>query len=876
MYGILQGMSILGDHLASNAVCVLPTEAARRSHLIEYALTSEDGVIAGDSVLSFDTFRSSFLPAYADRLPSNTLIRFIFATEFVESGNSISSFYNPDFPESKHQALGVIASMLPSLLKVLTSEIGTLLPRELFRQLQAVHAAYTEFLNRNNLFEPQYDSVSVPSGWNTEREVRILYSDLESEAAVLYEELGRPSWLKLIPTPKADTPTVDVYANHLQEIRSTLRRIRDLLDEGVATHEIMICLAGSDELLATLEDEAYFYGIPLAVRQGRSPLKYPAGRFFSLMNEVHSDRFTLTSLKKLLLEPAIPWKAEERKHIEEFIRLCLKDTILYGSEARPDYFELRLSNRSLRRWYVTFRDALTAIVQATTVADLVRSLSFFRKRFWEEEEWHGTPQEEVFAHAMKQIEKLDQALKACNRERLDGLYALFLSHLQRTQYVPQQQDEGIGVYRWPQGASITGPYRFFLGLDQEGAEVVDNPFPFLSERVRQTLMKRKELGRYHLQAASLGNSTLSCHRRSNNGEKLIHFFFLEEGTVHPHEESLLLDKDPQSGELNRVLKKEGDQKPTYLQRLSFGYAEIGSLRRRRWENDHTRSPINEHLRGLPYEEDGRLKLSATKIDAFAKCPYIYLASYLYKIEPFDYRETLINNKAIGVLLHDAYERFFSSIGPFDSGKIESYEIGLQTAFDHALLKTYGTKGPTASIRQWIIHTFRPKILKILEEEKKYFEHLGTTDTEKELAWKGDRVILDGRIDRIIGIDPKKKEWGVIDFKKGKAFDPVKYKNDEQVEHVEFYQLLVYQALIERNDIGKAMVAAYYSVEDGKYKFLYEQKDAKKQELCRIELDRMLERILSEVQRGDYAATPGDKACKQCSFRALCRRRYSTQ
>ena len=866
-------MSILGDHLASNAVCVLPTEAARRSHLIEYALTSEEGVIAGDSVLSFDTFRSSFLPVYPDRTPSNTLIRFIFATEFVESGNSISSFYNPDFPESKHQALGVIASMLPSLLKVLTSRIGDLLPRELFRQLQAVHASYMKFLDRNNLFEPDYDPVSVPSGWNTEREVRILYSDLESEAVTLYEELGRPTWLKLIPTPKADTPTVDVYANHLQEIRSTLRRIRDLLEQGVATHEIMICLANSDELLATLEDEAYFYGIPLAVRQGRSILKYPAGRFFSLMNEVHSDRFMLKSLKALLLEPAIPWKDKER--IQEFIRLCLKDTILYGSQAPPDYFELRLSNRSLRRWYMTFRDALTAIVQATTVADLVRSLSFFRKRFWEEEEWHGTLQEEVFAHAMKQIEKLDQALRACNRERLDGLYALFLSHLQRTQYVPQQQDEGIGVYRWPQGASIAGPNRFFLGLDQEGAEVVDDPFPFLSERVRQILMKWKELGRYHLQAASLGNSILSCHRRSNNGEKLIHFFFLEEGTVHLHEESLLLDKDPLSGELKRVLKKGGDQKPTYLQRLSFNRAEIGSLRRRSQENDHTWSPIREHLRGLPYEEDGRLPLSATKIDAFAKCPYTYLASYLYKIEPFDYRETLIDNKAIGVLLHDAYGRFFSSIGHFDSGKIESYKIELQTAFDHALLKTYGTKGPTASIRQWIIHTFRPKILKILEQEKKFFENLRTSEIEKELEWKGDRVILDGRIDRIIEIDRKENQWGVVDFKKGKGFDPVKYEKDEQVKQAVSYQLLVYQALIERNDLGKAMVAAYYSVEDGKYRFLYERKDAKKQELCRIELDKMLERILSEVQRGDFAATPGDKACRQCSFRALCRRRYST-
>ncbi|NLZ76352.1 MAG: PD-(D/E)XK nuclease family protein, partial [Spirochaetales bacterium] len=485
-------------------------------------------------------------------------------------------------------------------------------------------------------------------------------------------------------------------------------------------------------------------------------------------------------------------------------------------------------------------------------------------------EWHGAPQEEVFAHAMKQIEQLDRALKACNRERLDGLYALFLSHLKRTQYVPRQQEEGIEVYRWPQGACIAGPYRFFLGLDQEGAEVLDDPYPFLSERVRQTLMKRKELGRYHLRAASLGNGILSCHRRSNGGEKLIHFYFLEEGTVREHEESMLLDRDPLSGELKRVLKKKGDQRPTHLQRRSFDRALSGSLAPR--GSDHTRSFIEERLRRLPYEEDGRLRLSATGIDTFATCPYTYLARYLYKIDPFDYREIPVDNKAIGVLLHDIYGRFFTSIGPFDGERIESYEIGLQTAFDHALLKTYGTRGPTASIRQWIIHTYRPRILKILEEEKKYFEHLRTTDTEKELVWEGDRVVLDGRIDRIIEMGPM--EWGVVDFKKGEGFNPVKFEHDEHVEHVVSYQLLVYQALIERNDLGNVVAAAYYFVEDGKYRFLYEQKDAKKQELCRIELDGMLDRILSAVRRGDFAATPGDKACSRCSFRALCRRRYS--
>lgn len=862
-------MSILGDHLASNAVCVFPTEAARRSCLIEHALESEEGVVAGDSALSFDTFRASFLPTCPDRIPSNALIRFIFATEFVESGNSITSFYNPRFPESKQQASNVIASMLPSLSGIFTSDIGSLLPKELLHQLQVLYAAYTEFLDRNNLFEPQYDSVSVPSDWNTGQEVRILYSDLGSEAATLYEELGRPSWLKLIPTPEADSPAIEVYANHLQEIRSTIRQVRILLDEGVPSHEIMICLAGSDELLATLEDEAYFYGIPLAIRQGRSPLEYPAGRFFTLIQEVHSDHFSLKSLKNLLLEPAIPWKDKER--IQKFILLSLEDSILYGSAARPDYFEQRLRDHSLKRWYTTFRDTLTAIVQAATVADLMRSLSFFRDAFWTEGGWHGTPQEEVFAHAMKQIEKIDQALKACNRKRLDGLYSLFLSHLQNTQYVPQQQDEGIGVYRWPQGACIAGPYRFFLGLDQEGAEVVDDPYPFLPERIQQAVMKRKELGRYHLRAASLGNSILSCHRRSNSGEKLVHFYFLEEGVVNEHKESLLLDQDPLSGELNRVLNQRGNQKPTYLQRLSFNRAEIGSLRRRSQENDHARSPIKEHLRQLLYEEDGRLPLSATKIDAFDNCPYTYLAQYLYMLEPFDYRETLINHKAIGTLLHDTYGRFFSSIGRFDSGKIESYKIELQKAFDHALLSMYGKRGPSVSIRQWIVYTYRTRILSILKEEQQYFDNLATSDIERSLSWAGDGVTLHGRIDRIIEIDPEKKEWGVIDFKKGKT-----EANIMKDDRIASYQLLVYQALIERSALGKAVLAAYYSVKEGRYRFLYKTDEAERQEFFRIALNAVLDRIRLAAKEGAFAATPGDKTCKQCSYRALCRRRYSTQ
>ena len=134
---------------------------------------------------------------------------------------------------------------------------------------------------------------------------------------------------------------------------------------------------------------------------------------------------------------------------------------------------------------------------------------------------------------------------------------------------------------------------------------------------------------------------------------------------------------------------------------------------------------------------------------------------------------------------------------------------------------YGKRGPSVSIRQWIVYTYRTRILSILKEEQQYFDNLATSDIERSLSWAGDGVTLHGRIDRIIEIDPEKKEWGVIDFKKGKT-----EANIMKDDRIASYQLLVYQALIERSALGKAVLAAYYSVKEGRYRFLYKTDELK--------------------------------------------------
>ncbi|MFA5699500.1 MAG: PD-(D/E)XK nuclease family protein [Sphaerochaeta sp.] len=856
----------MSEHLLSKAVCVFPTEVARRSHLIDFALKSEEGVIARDAAISYDTFRAYFLPHYPDKVPSNTVIRTIFATEFVEEGNDLSSFYNPAYPESKAQVALTIAALLPALPQVITKDSGSFLPENLFRQFHTIYASYTEFLTEHALFEPSYEAVTIPHDWDHTQEYRILYSDTIGEAEELYKALGSPSWLTLIPTPSVKEPSIEVYANHLQEIRSTLRSIRRLLEGGVKTAEIMICLANSDELLATLEDEARFYGIPLVSYQGKSVLDYPAGRFFSLLRETYSDHFSLMSLKNLLLEPAVPWK--DHSVIERFIETSLDRSILYGSPTRPDYFEQRLPSAELKKWYTTFRGAITAIVEAPSINELLRALSFFRDTFWTEEQWHETPQQEVFAHAITQLATIDSAMQVCGKKDIPSLYSLFLTHLRNTLYVPQQHSDGIGVYRWPQGSSVASEYRFFLGLDQESSEVIENPLTFLPERIQSALGERRDLTRAHIMAATQSKSTLSAHQRSNSGEKLLHFIFLEEGVVNYHSESQFLDEDPLGGEIQRALGEGGNQIPTALQNQSFERARRSSLVER--AVNHATKPINEALRSQLYQEgSGQLLLSATGIDRFAKCPYTYLASYLYHLDPFDYTEAVIDHRTIGNLLHDAYESFFRDIGSFERAQVEVYRTKLQAAFDEALKKIYGETGPSASIRQWIIYSYRTLILSILSEELRFFENLRSTEFEKTLSFERDGVTLRGRIDRMIELG--EGSWAVVDFKKGGAVTPITKDNT-----INSYQLLTYQALVEESGMGKAEVVAYYSVKDGKYKFLYKAEEAERQEFCRIALENVLGAIKLAVQEGTFEATPSDSACRNCPLRALCRRRYSTQ
>ncbi|MDX9916342.1 MAG: PD-(D/E)XK nuclease family protein [Sphaerochaeta sp.] len=851
----------------TGAICIFPTEAAARSALVDYALYSGRGAILRDRAISFDTFGSQFLAHSAALEPSNALIRQLFVHRLIEEGVELLRLVNPRYPQSYRRLERTIAALLPSLEYVVgDEELLARLDGPLKSDLLLLYGEYRRFLSAHQLFEGRYERSSLPPNWNNRVRYIILYSDTIARAVPLLEELGWPPNIELLPTPDVELATLAVYPNHIQEIRSTLRAIASLLEQGVESSAITIGCAASDTLVPILSEEAAHYDIPLSIREGGSPLDYPGGRFLLRLSEVYDDSFSLESLKSLLLDPSVPWLDTQVAH--RFIRRAIDKSIFEGSIHQSDQFIDRLHEGELVSWYRAFKESIVAVVEATNVPELRRKLNHFQDTYFIETQWRGSAGEEVYSFCLDAIAEIERAMGRTNTTAYTRLFSWLITTLRTKRYVFQGQGSGVAVYAWPQVATLNSQHLFVIGLDQEGGAVVERPLFFLPEEEEHS---QRDTTVAHLRSACLpiASVTLSCHLRRYEGETLPPAPFFEAGRLQYLTKAARLESDPYHAELAlwRGERREG-VRSLPSQRRRFSNALQTTLRAR--TDDYTRHPIHPSLVvRLKEEHDGvaLLALSATKIDLFDRCPYAFLARYLLKIDEVEWESSLVDHRLIGTVEHLVFQRFFNTIKVFESHKDTEYRTMLLSLFDEAMVAVYGQKGPTPSIRAWIIGEHRLLLLDILGEERRLFDGMHSIAIEEKCAHTEGGMYLNGRIDRIVECEPGR--LGVIDYKKGKP--PMK-KIDERPKS---YQLPLYQRLIEAKGDQACTIAAYYSVKEGKYFTLWEGEGSEEADLARDVLTWRLATLLEAVDDGRLMATPSQTSCTDCMYRPLCRRRYAT-
>jgi RecB family exonuclease len=851
-------------------VCIFPTEAAAQAAAIDYVLYSERGALLSERAISFDTFRSLFLPRRKTHRPSNTLIRHLFVQSLIDQEIPLPSLINPAYPEASRRMIRPIARLLPTLLQIVSdSQLFDTLNQRRRDDIHLLYSLYLAFLDERELYEPEWELPVLPAQWDGSTTYCILYSDTIDRAQLLYEQLGSPPSIILSPTPSTVVTRLVVYPNHIQEIRAMIREIYRLLQEGMESSQIVIGCTAATVLVPVVEEEARRWGIPLSVREGRNPLQYPGGKFFTHLQRIYEERCSLESLKSLLLDPSIPF--DEKQPIHRFLARAVRQSIFDGSLHGEDHYTQRLGDTSLVQWYTSLRNLIVGICEAKTPNALRRALNAFQQHLFIETQWKGRSGEEVYSYCLDTIAEVEQALEASRIESHDRLFSLLLSHLGSKRYVFQQQEAGVSVYAWPQVATIGAEHLFVIGLDQDGSRVLHRPLAFLDEEGEEYEIETTDA---HLAAVSLkvGRVHLSCHLRRYDSENLPPARFLEEDRTDYHDASTLDSEDPFTIELARwrgETVKEDRALPT--QQLWFDRALRTTLAPRR--DDYTRYPVSQKLiprLKAPWKGEQLLFLSATKIDRFSRCPYHWLAVYLLGIEEVEWEPQSVNHRLIGAVLHHAYQRFYSLIQTFNSTRRGEYQRMLFTLFDEALERFFGHRGPTVSIRSWIVAAHRQQMTQIIDQDARLFNRCASLGLEEELWLRHQDVVLNGRIDRIVDLDPPQgSRVGVVDFKKGEA--PMTQLTREPKS----YQLPLYQRLVEGARDLVCANASYYSIKEGRYRSLWESEDAQEALYASEALDQRIASLAAAVEEGRLAATPSQESCSGCPYRMLCRRRYAT-
>jgi membrane protease YdiL (CAAX protease family) len=461
-------------------VCIFPTEAAARAAAIDYVLYSERGALLSERAISFDTFRSLFLPRRKTHRPSNTLIRHLFVQSLIDQEIPLPSLINPAYPEASRRMIRPIARLLPTLLQIVSdSQLFDTLNQRRRDDIHLLYSLYLAFLDERELYEPEWELPVLPAQWDGSTTYCILYSDTIDRAQLLYEQLGSPPSIILSPTPSTVVTRLVVYPNHIQEIRAMIREIYRLLQEGMESSQIVIGCTAATVLVPVVEEEARRWGIPLSVREGRNPLQYPGGKFFTHLQRIYEERCSLESLKSLLLDPSIPF--DEKQPIHRFLARAVRQSIFDGSLHGEDHYTQRLGDTSLVQWYTSLRNLIVGICEAKTPNALRRALNAFQQHLFIETQWKGRSGEEVYSYCLDTIAEVEQALEASRIESHDRLFSLLLSHLGSKRYVFQQQEAGVSVYAWPQVATIGAEHLFVIGLDQDGSRVLHRPLAFLDE-----------------------------------------------------------------------------------------------------------------------------------------------------------------------------------------------------------------------------------------------------------------------------------------------------------------------------------------------------------------------------------------------------------
>ena len=673
--------------LDEGGAVVLPTEDAARSMLSEYVLSSSEkpsrSAVLGSSILSFDRFKELFYPSRAGKRPVDEASRMLFSAFLVERYKEKLPYF---FPLSQNSVPDErMAAFISSLLRDLEDGLDySYAPIK--KDVSFIYESYITFLEKCGLYEP----VFIKHGFenNLKKKYHVAFSDADMHIADFISKIDDGANIEILSFDKIATPSLCVYDNEKQEIRSLFLEIRHLIEPsgGIDPSDIIISTPSYERILPYMEREAWLFSIPLVRMRGKSPLEYPAGVFFKSLSEIHDNNYGLEEMKKFFLNPSIPFF--DAGKVRDFILSAIERNVSYRED--PDRF-LFVRNSFVYKDLQHYLDGIYAAKSAKRLVNQIKSLmekllspSQFNfpdnerlglvKAMEEEKDKRKKESlaleirmrendQDVFSFIIRTLMAFSSSLESMEDAGYSysgQLFSLFLKVLEKTVYVPQNKGEGVRIYPLGQALGVKARHHFIAGLNEAESRCVLKRAPFLSDYEAEG---DRECGDFTI-------PMLSSYQLGSDEVHLSASFELYTGSAIP-----LLDleivrpssKIPDSYADMAFINKDG------LEGYKIYPVQKGGYERALLTSLDIPSRDEDLAEDMPMPLDGLNRkswtFSYTQLDCYERCPYVYALRYIYgldRIRKYDVEEYPAGE--IGQRLHRVCELYVDS-SSFDARSV---------------------------------------------------------------------------------------------------------------------------------------------------------------------------------------------------------------
>lgn len=826
---------------------VFPTENTARHWLSSYVRKHGRTVLA-ERALAFDTFRSMFAPRHDDR-PSDKYRRLAFVTSFLDSRKTgMDYLYRDSLYEYRLRFVPFLTRILPSLSEMKGTVVEN---REIRRDLEILRSAYAAYLSRCGLYEPGWEphSIGYAEGKLHGKYILVGY-DSDIQMQMLMKELGSLPQIGYLNKECSETVKYKKFLTEEAEFRALFLELQKLRKQAVPVEDIIVSTPQMEALRPRLERLGIEYGIPLSFMKSLMLRETVPGRYLFAVRRLLNEDLSFRSMENLLLNCALPFTDMEANRF--LIRFMTENNIMGGSTGFSDDVLFTALGReasgkssediAVRAFnlYRNMKSALVAVKRASDGDELIKDIHGLTELLFGPSEFSSSSpkDKDVYSFMFAELAGINTALKESGMVMRD-MFSVFMGEVEQLSYVEQEKRDGIRIYSYGQDHLIDVPWHFVIGLNETGSVVRKDALAFLEDHevggIRESYDVTDRLLEYYCSCGE--NVWISGSGTSYSGAQSVPSFFI-------------------TGDAVEEIKKP-DLKDVFgrADKLSLGMSEKTFMARR--GEDLAVSGTG------PVKDLSEKKLSYTSISNYARCPYrAYLQSGLTSEAPSDFEPSEQDDKEIGTFLHGVIQSFMAAHSGqlLDMSHLGEYHEELDGILRQALEKS---RKFDALTKQCIYGNYIEPLKAVLTGllvpgARRKTGYVGPfTPLCNELPLDGDSSFT-GFVDTVI----RDAEGNIflLDYKKGSG-DAT-------------YQLVLYKRLYELKPPYGTEVSDcfFYSMRDSKYKGIQPSAWVEQEQ----KLDHDIEAVRSGYSTGNWNATPGKEACRNCEERGICRRRFNLQ